>query len=63
MEDIINPMDKEKEERELLDILYEAQEKMEPLIDGGKNDDDFKSFQNLIKRLENYITDKNQMLI
>ena len=55
--------DPEKEERELLNILYNAQEKMRPLIDGGEKDPDFKSFQKLVKRLEVYIMDKSQAFI
>ena len=63
MNDQSDPRYPEKDERELLTLLYEAQEKMLPLIDGGENDEDYKSFSRLISRLESFIQDKNQHMI
>ena len=55
--------DTEKDEKELLGLLYEAQEKMLTLIDGGEQDEDYQSFCRLISRLESYIQDNNQHMI
>lgn len=53
----------EKEERELLKKFYECHDLMEKLLDKSKDDPDYKAMDNLIKRLEDYIIDKNQNLI
>jgi fibrillarin-like rRNA methylase len=63
MQDKTDPRYPEKSERELLTLLYEAQEKMLPLIDGGEQDEDYKAFVRLVNRLEIYIQDNNQQLI
>jgi hypothetical protein len=61
--DQTDPSKMDKKERELLAMLYEVQEKMEPIIDGGKTDPDFIAMGRLVSRLEIYIQDKNQTLI
>ena len=61
--DTTDPRFHEKEERSLLTKLYEVQEQMLPLIDGGAEDPDFIALDNLVKRLEIYLQDQNQMLI
>jgi hypothetical protein len=49
-------------EEELLKKLYECQESMENLLDGGKDDNHYFLMEILIKRLETYISDKNGII-
>ena len=62
-QDTTDPRFPEKEERELLTMMYEVQEKMLPLIDGGDKDPDYQAFQRLVNRLETFIQDNNQHMI
>ena len=46
-------------EVELLKKLYECQDGMEELLDGGKEDKHYFLMEILIKRLESYLSNKN----
>jgi hypothetical protein len=49
-------------EQNLLSKLYECQEEMEVLLKDGKEDPDYKSICDLIKRLEVSLCDKQQLM-
>jgi hypothetical protein len=48
--------------QELLKKLYDCQEDMESLLDGGKDDKHYFLMEILIKRLEVYLQNKQDML-
>lgn len=50
-------MDYNKDEKELLKKLYECQEMMADLLDGGKEDEHYTMMAELIGRLEKYLVD------
>lgn len=50
-------MDYNKDEKELLKKLYECQEMMADLLDGGKEDKHYAMMAELIDRLEKYLVD------
>ena len=53
----------DREEKHLLTLMYEVQEKMEFLLDEGKNDEHYILMDQLVKRLENYLANNNQQLL
>lgn len=50
-------------EQELLKKLYECQESMEELLDGGKDDKHYFLMEILIKRLEIYISENSNSIV
>jgi len=53
----------DKEEKILLAEMYEVQDKMEKLLDKGKDDPHYMLMDELIQRLETYLSNINQQLI
>ena len=53
---------KHTEEQQLLSKLYECQEMMAELLDGGVNDEHYKLIQTLISRLEKHLIDKIDLI-
>lgn len=53
---------KKSKEQELLQKLYECQDMMETLLDGGKEDNHYFLIQLLIRRLERYLEDKTNII-
>ena len=49
-------------EQELLRLLYECQEQMGKLLDKGVKDPHYIMMQELIKRLEMYLQDKQDLI-
>ena len=49
-------------EQQLLSRLYECQEMMAELLDGGVNDEHYKLIQTLITRLEKHLIDKLDLI-
>lgn len=55
-------MSNQTREQILLSKLYECQEEMEVLLKDGKDDSDYKSICDLIKRLEISLCDNQQLM-
>ena len=53
---------KPTKEQELLRKLYECQEEMENLLKEGKEDKHYKMICELIKRLESYLCDEQDLM-
>jgi hypothetical protein len=53
----MDPVFTKRKEMELLSKMYEIQESMFPLLDKGKEDEDYVAIERMINRLEKYIQD------
>lgn len=58
-----DPRKRDVEEKELLKLMYEVQERMEKLLDKGTEDKHYLLMEILIERLEKYLIDSNRELL